>query len=311
MIGTTGITGAPRIVVVEDFAPLQERLVSRLKTQFPSASFDEVSTEWEFIRRLDDIADCQPTLIVLDMRLRWRNTQDHHAPDPDGSPDEAGFRLLERRKGHAVLRTVPIIATSASMSHHTREAIERQFPDVHIPASDSPESIVGLACSLIAASQSFAPSCNVRIPNRVFISYAREDREWCSQIRVVLHPYCLAGTLQLWDDSKIAPGRWDEQIDQELKTAGIALFLVTTRFWTSPFVQNRELPELLAAYRTEGVKIFWVAVTDSAFEATPLGKFQCTNNPQQPLETFQGADLNRALLTIARAIAASVRLEPS
>ena len=306
---------ALRIVVVEDYYPLQGEIIRSLKAPFSNAQVEGISTEWEFTRRFDEIAASAPTLIVLDLRLRWRDTDDTDAPAPAGSPDGAGLRLLERRAAHPSLRQVPIIIKSAFLTDATRSLVEDRFDGVYFPKRDDLNSIVALACSLIAATVSFSPSSRPnrtpqtgRILNRVFISYSRQDRNWADRMREALLPYCTAGVLQLWDDCDLTAGRWEQQIETEMNTAGIAVFLVTTGFCTSEFIQKRELPELIDAHDRDDVKIFWVAVSHSAVDTTALARFQCLNDPRRPLDMLpKKGDRTKALTEIARAIAESLQ----
>jgi hypothetical protein len=48
----------------------------------------------------------------------------------------------------------------------------------------------------------------------VFLSYAREDREWADELLRFLAPWIRDKRLKLWDDSQIQMGgNWQKEID--------------------------------------------------------------------------------------------------
>jgi hypothetical protein len=66
------------------------------------------------------------------------------------------------------------------------------------------------------------------------------------------------------------------------------------------------LPHLLKAAESDGVKIFWIAVSASTVEDTQISKFQAVNNPAEPLDGLSAPKQKQELLQIYRKIKEAV-----
>ena len=62
----------------------------------------------------------------------------------------------------------------------------------------------------------------------IFISYSHDDRDWLDRLRTHLAPYVRGEGLDLWDDTKTAPGTdWAIEIDNAIGRARVAVLLVS------------------------------------------------------------------------------------
>ena len=80
---------------------------------------------------------------------------------------------------------------------------------------------------------------------KLFISYSRHDGSWLQRFQIMLRPLLDNSRLELWDDTRIVPGKWRGQIEHAMGESQIALFLVSAHFLASEFITRYELPELL------------------------------------------------------------------
>ncbi len=130
-----------------------------------------------------------------------------------------------------------------------------------------------------------APKLEVAKP--LFVSYAHEDKKWLLDLRKWLKPLERKDLIKVWDDRHIESGdKWQSEIEASLNDAKVALLLVSQHFVDSEFIANEELPRLLEAAETRGVKILWIAVDVSIVEdAYPeLLELQAMNSdPEMPL----------------------------
>jgi len=114
----------------------------------------------------------------------------------------------------------------------------------------------------------------------IFISYARADMkptDWLSRLKRHLAPL-RSHNISPWDDSQIAPGtEWRPEIDRALKDAGAAILLVGPGYLASDFIVTVEIPRLLEAARTAGVRILPLVVRHCLYETSALGPFQAFN----------------------------------
>jgi hypothetical protein len=120
---------------------------------------------------------------------------------------------------------------------------------------------------------------------KIFICYCHKDAKWFSRLKVHLKPLVREREIDVWDDTMIAPGSiWQKDIKRSIKTAKVAILLISADFLASDFIATTELPALLQAAATEGVNIIPVIISPSGFQQhRVLSQFQAINNPQKPL----------------------------
>jgi L-histidine Nalpha-methyltransferase len=157
-----------------------------------------------------------------------------------------------------------------------------------------------------------APITPSRAP-RVFVSYAHEDAAWLDQLKASLEPSLQRGELELWDDSRIAPGeRWREQIGAALLQCEVAVLLVSQNFIRSEYIADLELLPLLKASEERGLKILWIPISASSWRLTKLEELQAaTSSPDAPLDTLSDPMKRAQFVEIAQKIrkAASAKRE--
>jgi formylglycine-generating enzyme required for sulfatase activity len=141
--------------------------------------------------------------------------------------------------------------------------------------------------------------------DQLFISYSHVDRGWVERLQTMIRPLVRSHGLRLWDDSQIQPGdKWREAIETALAAAKVALLLVSPDFLASEFVNNSELPQLLAAAEAEeeGLRILWVPVRSSLVRRTPIAAYQGVGDPGRPLAKMEDWEQDEALVKIAEEI---------
>lgn len=153
----------------------------------------------------------------------------------------------------------------------------------------------------------FANPVIVELRRNLFVSYAHEDREWLDEIRKWLTDLEGEGVLTAWDDTEIQAGdRWRQEIEKHLKSAKLALLLVSQDFLHSDFIQNDELPHLLEAAEHGGLRILWIPVRDSLVEGTPIAEYQALHPTDEPLANLSKGERDTALKKIYRKIKEAV-----
>jgi hypothetical protein len=146
----------------------------------------------------------------------------------------------------------------------------------------------------------------VQITKPVFISYSHKDAKWLEKLKQFLRPLEERELIRVWDDTEIRAGSdWLGDIRKALESARAAVFLVTQNFLDSP----KELPVLIDAAKNRGCLIFWIAVSSSTFEDSPLAKFQAAIPPSAPLDLMSDAEQSKVLTDIYRKMKAAVSVE--
>ena len=105
--------------------------------------------------------------------------------------------------------------------------------------------------------------------SKIFISYARKDKQWLYRVRNYLRllEYLVYDSSMLWDDTQINPGsEWDEEISNALDEARIAVLLITPDFIASDFIREKELPPLVKAHKNKEVEILSLHIKHTSLE---------------------------------------------
>ncbi|MDX2217300.1 MAG: COR domain-containing protein [Oculatellaceae cyanobacterium bins.114] len=145
--------------------------------------------------------------------------------------------------------------------------------------------------------------------NQVFISYSHKDKKWLTQLQTHLKPMIRNESVVPWDDTQIKPGaKWREEIETALATAKVAVLLVSPDFLNSDFIDKNELPPLLEAAETEGLRIIWIPLKYSGYEETKMNDYQAAHSPSEPLESLKTAERNKAWVEICKKIKAAANL---
>jgi internalin A len=140
----------------------------------------------------------------------------------------------------------------------------------------------------------------------VFISYSHQDQEWLTKLQKHLKPMIRSQNLLVWDDNKIKPGaEWSKEIENALAAAKVAVLLVSPNFLASDFIHENELPPLLNAAQAKGITIIWIPLSSSSYEETEIEKYQSAHPPNQPLDSLNPSEENKAWVNICKKIKAA------
>ena len=101
------------ILSVEDDALQSEWIRQTIATRFPDARLNQISTEYEFESKFEEIASKPPKLILLDVMLRWTDPAPNMPPRPEevkqGGIGQAGIRCERRLKADPRTKNIPVI----------------------------------------------------------------------------------------------------------------------------------------------------------------------------------------------------------
>lgn len=144
---------------------------------------------------------------------------------------------------------------------------------------------------------------NASTEGGVFISYSHKDANWLEKLQTMMSPSIRNNTISAWWDGKIKPSqKWREEIDNALASAKVGVLLVSPDFLASDFINNNELPYLLAAAERHAVKLIWVLLRNCLYKKTPIADYQAAHDVSKPLNSLRGARLDATLVAICNAI---------
>lgn len=138
----------------------------------------------------------------------------------------------------------------------------------------------------------------------VFISYSRADSDWLNRVKVHLRPLERAGRIELWHDGMLQSGEpWREKLNNIVRTASSAIFLVSANFMASDFIYTNELQPIAKRARDGGVVVFPVVIGHCLFDEDDyLKDFQLFNDPELPLSRLESAEVDKILVDLARTV---------
>lgn len=154
------------------------------------------------------------------------------------------------------------------------------------------------------------------VRDKIFISYAHEDKKWLAELKKHLSPvlrtHKLFGTDEsemIWDDTRIGKGdKWREEINAALAGAKAAISLVTPDFLASDFINLEEIPKLLLAQKKADMFLFWIHISASNYKFTVLEGYQFLGDPDKPLDGMAKPRRNKEWVTICTQISETTDL---
>lgn len=141
----------------------------------------------------------------------------------------------------------------------------------------------------------------------IFVSYSHRDADpWLARLNAHLRPLVREGSVDLWADTSIRPGRdWRSEIAEAIGRARVAVLLVSADFFASDFIAKKELPLLLDKAREDGLVVLCLNVSASHLKREEwVARYQAVNSPSEPLNAMTEADRERTYVRLAEEIEA-------
>lgn len=141
----------------------------------------------------------------------------------------------------------------------------------------------------------------------IFVSYSHQDKEWLDELKKWLKPLARNKILNAWDDTAIKPGSvWRDEIKDALRSAKVAILLVSSNFINSDFIAENELPPLLEN-ASNGITIFWIPIRASNYKFTDIEKYQAAWDPSMPLNSLSESERDRAWVEICNRLLSVIK----
>ncbi|MEI6408917.1 MAG: SUMF1/EgtB/PvdO family nonheme iron enzyme [Bacteroidota bacterium] len=122
-------------------------------------------------------------------------------------------------------------------------------------------------------------------PFNVFIIYAREDAAYLEELCGQLRPLEIAGRIRVWSDQEINPGvDWQKEIVLQLDTADIILILVSSAYYNSVYIHEKELKYAFARHERGECKVLPIIVRPCSFGDDPgISRLQVLPTDAKPV----------------------------
>lgn len=143
---------------------------------------------------------------------------------------------------------------------------------------------------------------------RVFISYSHKDEVWKDRLVTHLGVLQKQGLLDIWVDTRIHAGDdWYPEIQKAMDSASVAILMVSANFLTSNFILTEEVPRLLERRAKEGVRVFPIIVSPSAWKSVKwLSRMQVRPKNGKPISGGTDHQIDTDLTAIAEEVAALI-----
>ncbi|HRV92000.1 MAG TPA: toll/interleukin-1 receptor domain-containing protein [Anaerolineae bacterium] len=139
----------------------------------------------------------------------------------------------------------------------------------------------------------------------IFISYSRKDEAEKEQLLAHLSVLQHAGLTHVWSDDQIGAGHdWQQEIQDVVNQARIAIFLVSANFLTSEFILGQEVPALLHRRQIEGLIVVPIIAKACAWRKVAwLSQLQVRPTDGRPIWHDGGRHADDDLAHIAEEVA--------
>jgi len=120
---------------------------------------------------------------------------------------------------------------------------------------------------------------------KIFISYSHRDESVKDELVQQLTLLKNNGTITIWEDRQILPSqRWDEKIEKHLESSSIAIFLISPDFLSSTYINQYEIPNILAKEKKGEILVVPIIIRECSFgERVNLSQFQAIPKDAKPI----------------------------
>ena len=140
-------------------------------------------------------------------------------------------------------------------------------------------------------AQAAKKDLRVRRPLNVFISHAREDVDLAETLKKHLTPLRRSKIINLWTDDQIRAGeKWDEQVDNLLKTADIVVLLVSADFLASDYAYSGPMQQLLERQEAGKAIVIPVLLRPVDLQYSPFSTLQTLPSDAKPITSWSNQD---------------------
>lgn len=135
----------------------------------------------------------------------------------------------------------------------------------------------------------------------LFISYSHKDEGIKSELVNHLSGMKRMGLISEWNDRKILPGEeWDTIIKNKIEQADVILFLISSDFMASDYINDVEIKKAIDRYQQKSVKIVPIIVRPCDFESFPVSQYQALPKDAKAISLWD--DKDEALLDVVKSL---------
>ena len=143
----------------------------------------------------------------------------------------------------------------------------------------------------------------------VFYSYSHEDAHLRNRLSTYLDPLERNKTIVGWYDRKIEPGaKWEIEINNQIDTAHLILFLISENFLASDYCFGVEVERAMARQKSGDVKVIPILLKPCLWEESRFRELQIIPRDNRPITLWPSQE--EAFVELAKEIRRIVSAEP-
>ncbi|MDF2176988.1 toll/interleukin-1 receptor domain-containing protein [Aliiglaciecola sp. CAU 1673] len=126
---------------------------------------------------------------------------------------------------------------------------------------------------------------------KVFISYAHKDEAFREELEDHLSMLKRDKLISVWHDRKIDAGdKWKNDIDENLESADIILFLISSKFLGSEYCMDIEVARAIEKEKEGSAKLIPIIIRPVDWESSDLSQFQALPKDALAITSWSNQD---------------------
>lgn len=139
---------------------------------------------------------------------------------------------------------------------------------------------------------------------RILISHSHRDGKWAEMLSSILEPMVKSR----YTVAKVSDK--EDSFDQLIDQADAVVLVATPSYLASNWIAEHEFPTCVDLRQKRGLLLFWLPVSASAWQYTPLREIQAVCDPSRPLDGLKASVRDEALAEAAKTIAEALGCRP-
>ncbi|WP_182921265.1 toll/interleukin-1 receptor domain-containing protein [Pedobacter planticolens] len=125
----------------------------------------------------------------------------------------------------------------------------------------------------------------------VFISYSHQDELIKQELENHFSGLRRNGSINDWNDRMIQAGDiWDSKIKEKLMQAEIVIFLISSDFMASNYINNVEIKNAVERHHNSQIKIIPIIARPCDFTSLPISNLQALPKNAKPITSWENRD---------------------
>lgn len=125
----------------------------------------------------------------------------------------------------------------------------------------------------------------------IYISYAEKDKDYKEEFVEHLSPLIFSNLIEELNSNSILPGEnWRDEIRKQIDEADLYIFLLSSSFFASGYLNDMEVQRALKISRKENKMIIPVLLREVDYSSLELSNFQALPRNSKPVANWDNRD---------------------